>query len=183
MFRPLPMFRRLCSTAGSSQSARAEESSEPPPVPKLQEAASDAGGTYEKITMTEPCTALCCAIPVRRWRLWKSIRANALLGESRSNSLPYLTANGAYTRLDNARRLGTNTLAAENQISANLTLAVPLLAPQRWVQWSQSKANVGATEASNQDARRSVAPGHGAGLSGRGFSEARGRDQRPRPGH
>jgi len=33
-------------------------------------------------------------------------RADALLKETRSASLPYLTANGGYTRLDNYRRLG-----------------------------------------------------------------------------
>jgi outer membrane protein TolC len=71
--------------------------------------------------------------------------------------LPYLTANGTYTRLDNDRMLGTNRLAAKNQLSANLTLAVPLLAPQRWVQWSQAKTNVGTAEASNRDVSRTVA--------------------------
>jgi len=141
----------------AAQIARAQESSEPPPVPKLQDAAADTGSAYEKITMTEAVHRALLRNPSAQVAALEIDRANALLGESRSNSLPYLTANGAYTRLDNARRLGTNTLAAENQISANLTLAVPLLAPQRWVQWSQSKANVGATEASNQDARRSVA--------------------------
>jgi outer membrane protein TolC len=150
-------FAGCAALLASSQSARAEESSEPPPVPNLQEAASDAGGTYEKITMTEAVHRALLRNPSAQVAALEIDRANALLSETRSNSLPYLTANGAYTRLDNARRLGTNTLAAENQISANLTLAVPLLAPQRWVQWSQSKANVGATEASNQDARRSVA--------------------------
>ena len=157
MFSRCLCFAGCAALLASSQSARAEESSEPPPVPKLQEAASDAGGTYEKITMTEAVHRALLRNPSAQVAALEIDRANALLGESRSNSLPYLTANGAYTRLDNARRLGTNTLAAENQISANLTLAVPLLAPQRWVQWSQSKANVGATEASNQDARRSVA--------------------------
>ena len=157
MFSRCLCFAGCAALLASSQSARAEESSEPPPVPNLQEAASDAGGTYEKITMTEAVHRALLRNPSAQVAALEIDRANALLSETRSNSLPYLTANGAFTRLDNARRLGTNTLAAENQISANLTLAVPLLAPQRWVQWSQSKANVGATEASNQDARRSVA--------------------------
>jgi outer membrane protein TolC len=157
MFSRCLCFAGCAALLASSQSARAEESSEPPPVPKLQEAASDAGGTYEKITMTEAVHRALLRNASAQVAALEIDRANALLREARSSSLPYLTANGAYTRLDNARRLGTNTLAAENQISANLTLAVPLLAPQRWVQWSQSKANVGATEASNQDARRSVA--------------------------
>jgi outer membrane protein TolC len=38
-----------------------------------------------------------------------------------------------------------------------LNLTVPLLAPQRWVQWSQASANVKTAEASNQDVTRTVA--------------------------
>jgi outer membrane protein TolC len=84
-------------------------------------------------------------------------RADALLNETRSASLPYLTANGTYTRLDNNRMLATNRIAAKNQLSANLTLTVPLLSPQRWAQWSQANANVKTAEASNRDVSRTVA--------------------------
>ncbi len=141
----------------AAQTARAQEASEPPPVPKLQEAASDAGGTYEKITMTEAVHRALLRNPSAQVAALEIDRADALLKETRSASLPYLTANGGYTRLDNYRRLGTNTIAAKNQLSANLTLAVPLLAPQRWVQWSQGKANVSTAEASNRDVSRTVA--------------------------
>jgi outer membrane protein TolC len=141
----------------ASQGARAQEASEPPPVPQLLEAAPGVSGSYEKITMTEAVHRALLRNPSAQVAALEIDRATALLNETRSNSLPYLTANASFTRLDNARLLGTNTIAAENQLSANLTLAVPLLAPQRWVQWSQGKANVGTAEASNRDVSRTVA--------------------------
>ena len=147
-----------CATLlAASQTALAQESSEPPPVPKLEEASSDAGGSYEKITMTEAVHRALLRNPSAQVANLEIDRATALLNETRSGSLPYLTANAAFTRLDNARLLGTNTIAAENQLSANLTLTAPLLAPQRWVQWSQGKANVKTAEASNRDVSRTVA--------------------------
>jgi outer membrane protein TolC len=153
-------MRKLASCAVlllAAQIAGAEEASEPPPVPKLQEAASDAGGSYEKITMTEAVHRALQRNPSAQIAALEIDRASALLNENRSNSLPFLGANGTYTRIDNDRKLGTNTLAHKNQLSANLTLAVPLLAPQRWVQWSQAKANVKTAEAANQDVSRTVA--------------------------
>jgi outer membrane protein TolC len=156
------LSRCLCLTGCAalltfSPTVRAQETSEPPPVPNLQEAAADAGGSYEKITMTEAVHRALLRNPSAQVAALEIDRASALLNETRSGSLPYLTANGTYTRLDNDRLLGTNRLAAKNQLSANLTLAVPLLAPQRWVQWSQAKANVGTAEASNRDVSRTVA--------------------------
>jgi outer membrane protein TolC len=159
----------VCTTLlGSAGISRADDASEPPPVPKLQEAASDAGGSYEKITMTEAVHRALLRNPSAQVAAFEIDRATALLNESRSTSLPFLTANATYTGLDGNRTTDTGlkdansrpilkTLVARNQLSANLTLAVPLVAPQRWVQWSQAKANVRATEAANQDVSRTVA--------------------------
>ena len=150
----------------AAQTARAQEASEPPPVPKLQDSASDTGSAFEKITMTEAVHRALLRNPSAQIAALEIDRADALLKETRSYSLPYLTANGTYTRLDNDRTttaLGPNntpvtkTLAAKSQLSANLNLTVPLLAPQRWVQWSQGKANLKTAEASNQDVSRTVA--------------------------
>src|SRR5690349_327398 len=59
-------------------------------------------------------------------------RSEAVHAAVRAAWLPSLTASGAYTRLDDDRLLGERTIAAQDQLSASLTLAVPLLAPQRW---------------------------------------------------
>jgi outer membrane protein len=163
--RWLPLAVSSALLAGAP-TARAQEAREPPPVPKLEEAASDAGGTYEKITMTEAVHRALLRNPSAQVAALEIDRASALLSETRSNSLPFLTANATYTGLDGNRNLTsqapdgtlvTRTLVPKNQIAANLTLTVPLLAPQRWVQWSQGKANVSTAEASNRDVSRTVA--------------------------
>src|SRR4051794_14072463 len=57
-------------------------------------------------------------------------RAEAVLDQVRAAWLPSLTASAAYTHLDDDRVLGDRVLAARDQWAGNLTLAVPLLAPQ-----------------------------------------------------
>jgi outer membrane protein TolC len=141
----------------AAQTAHAQEASVPPPLPKLQDAASDTGSAYQKITMTEAVHRALLRNPSAQVAALEIDRADALLKETRSSSLPFLTANATYTRLDNDRLLSGRTLAAKDQLSANLTLAVPLLAPQRWAQWSQATANLRTAEASNQDVSRTLA--------------------------
>jgi outer membrane protein TolC len=84
-------------------------------------------------------------------------RAEALVREARATSLPTLTANGIYTRLDADREFGGRIVSARDQISANLNLTVPLFVPQRWAQWSHARANAQTARASAEDARRQVA--------------------------
>ncbi len=85
-------------------------------------------------------------------------RAEGLLREVRSASFPTLYGNGVYTRLDSARLSTTNTVVIpQNQLQANLSLSLPLLAPQRWVQWKHAGENVDVARFSAEDVRRSVA--------------------------
>jgi outer membrane protein TolC len=88
-------------------------------------------------------------------------RAQALVEQVRSYSLPTLIGNLTYTRLDSDRvaDIGGHptVLAAANQLSGNITLAVPLFSPQRWAQWSHARDNVEVARATAQDARRSLA--------------------------
>jgi outer membrane protein TolC len=103
-------------------------------------------------------------------------RAEGILEETRGASLPTLSANAAYTRLNNDRVAppqvlpvmppppgnGTVTVpltvyAPIGQLGANLTLTVPLIAPRAWVQWSHASDNVDVARASSADVRRTVA--------------------------
>lgn len=84
-------------------------------------------------------------------------RAQALVREARAASLPLLTGTAIYTRLDADRVFGGRVAAAANQEAANINLTVPLLAPQRWMQWSHAKDNVDVARASADDVRRVVA--------------------------
>ena len=83
--------------------------------------------------------------------------ADARLTEARAGSLPTLVGTGVYTRLDSDRKLNGNTIAAADQLSANLNLTVPIIAPQRWAQWSNASANTRAVRATSGDVRRQIA--------------------------
>ena len=83
-------------------------------------------------------------------------RAEAILRELRSPSLPLLTGNAAATRLDAARALGDRILQPRDSVIANLQLTVPLLAPQHWAQWSHAGDQVEVARLSYEDARRAI---------------------------
>lgn len=80
-------------------------------------------------------------------------RAEALVEQARAPSFPTLLGNGTYTRLDAERTPG----AGQNQVSGNVTAAVPVVAPQRWMQWSRAAENAKTTRAAQEDMRRQVA--------------------------
>jgi outer membrane protein TolC len=95
-------------------------------------------------------------------------RADALVTQARAGWLPILIGNGAYTRLDHDRVFsggaggaggssGTRILAAENQLSGNLQLTVPIVAAPAWTATNRAKSGVRIAEASATDVRRQVA--------------------------
>ncbi len=84
-------------------------------------------------------------------------RARALVEEARAPSLPILSGNAAATRIDNQRELGGRVLTPREMLNANLTLAVPLIAPQRWLAWSHAGDQARIAELSLADVRRTVA--------------------------
>jgi len=84
-------------------------------------------------------------------------RSEALVREARAASLPTLTGTGIYTRLDSDRRFGDRVILAKDQISASVTLAVPLIVPQRWASWSHASSNVTTSRAAGEDIKRLTA--------------------------
>jgi outer membrane protein TolC len=136
------------------------------PVPTLQVATPEAT-KFETITLTEAVHRALLRNPSAQVAALELERVGALLEQVRSSSLPSLMVNGTYTRLDSDRTMPTQkpdgtpgpprTLMSKSQLAANANLSLPLLAPQRWVQWSQAAANLRTSEASNQDVRRTVA--------------------------
>jgi outer membrane protein TolC len=84
-------------------------------------------------------------------------RAEAVVREVRSTSLPTLIGNGTYTRLDNDRVLSGRVIAGVDQLAANLTLSVPLINPKGWAAWSHAEDNVAVVRSSEGEARRQVA--------------------------
>jgi outer membrane protein TolC len=98
-------------------------------------------------------------------------RAHGILREVRAAAIPTLSANGLYTRLDADRTTvatvvdpvtGTasnvnRTVQPRDSWTANLQLAIPLIAPQRWVQWEHASEQVEVARFSAEDIRRQVA--------------------------
>ncbi|MEZ4407372.1 MAG: TolC family protein [Polyangiales bacterium] len=84
-------------------------------------------------------------------------RAEALVEAARAASLPTLTANAVYTRLDDDRVLSGRVIAGADQLAANVTLTVPIVAPQRWAQWSHARDNAASARASASESRWLVA--------------------------
>jgi len=84
-------------------------------------------------------------------------RAHALLREVRSFALPTITGNGVATLLDSARTQGTNVLQPRESLSGNVQLALPIVAPQRWVNWSHASEQVDIARLSAADVRRQIA--------------------------
>ena len=84
-------------------------------------------------------------------------RAEALVRQARATSLPTLTGNVIYTRLDLDREFGGRVVAAADQLTANAVLTLPLVVPQRWAQWSHASTNVTTARATTEDVRRQVA--------------------------
>src|SRR5256885_9664278 len=66
-------------------------------------------------------------------------RAHALLREVRSFALPTITGNGVGTLLDSARTDTTGIkVQPRTSLTGNVQLAIPLIAPQRWANWSHA---------------------------------------------
>lgn len=89
-------------------------------------------------------------------------RARALREQIASQSLPTLSANGGYTRLDHDRVIRgqngnpDNIIAARNQTSANLLVALPV-SPKAMGAWSHASDNVHVASLSLEDTQRQVA--------------------------
>src|SRR5437868_9718824 len=91
-------------------------------------------------------------------------RARALVEQTRAGALPQLSANLAYTRIEGDRRSTASSTGAmgmilvpSDQVNANLSLLVPIVATRSWVQWSHAKQNVEVSRANAEDVRRQLA--------------------------
>ncbi|HUJ27802.1 MAG TPA: TolC family protein, partial [Myxococcales bacterium] len=85
------------------------------------------------------------------------LRAEALLEQARAPSMPTLNGFATGTQLDSARRSGGALVTGESTLAANVTLAVPLIAPERWVAWAHASDQVEVARLASQDVARGVA--------------------------
>jgi len=127
-----------------------------PAVPSTQPAAAVAA-TLESVTLDQAIERALQRNPAAQSAALEMDRADALVRQARAASLPTLTGNATYTRLDADRTLGLRLVAARDQLNANLALAVPLVAPGKWVQWSHAKDDAKVIGLSSEEVRRQLA--------------------------
>lgn len=93
-------------------------------------------------------------------------RAEALMRQARASSFPTVTGLGVYTRLDADRAACLappcppgipRVFVPANSLSAQVTVAVPLLAPQRWVTWFHAGDQIDVAKATSEDMARTIA--------------------------
>ena len=131
---------------------------EPPAQPELP-AISEVDGGIATITLTDAIQRALVNNPQLQTAQDEYQRSEALVRQVRATWLPNLGLNALYTRLDSDRKLGASVLSPENQFGANLTLNVPVFVPKAWQNYSISKQNMLAQQASADDERRLVAVG------------------------
>ncbi len=84
-------------------------------------------------------------------------RAQAIVEQVRSGWLPTVAANATYTRLDGDRVLQDRVILGANQLSANLLLTVPILAPRALAATARARESAGIAGGTLVDTRRQVA--------------------------
>jgi len=121
-------------------------------TPSAVHAQAAARREPERVTFAEAVGRAAAQATAAAIALEEVRRSEALLTEARSGSLPLLTGNAGYTRLDASR----GNLIAQDQRNANLSVQVPLVAPSRWSTWAAASEGVNVARASEQDVRRTV---------------------------
>jgi outer membrane protein len=113
----------------------------------------------ERVTFAEAVRRAAAQATAAALALEEVHRSEALLVQARSGSLPLLSGNASYTRLDGDRvQPGSppRILVAREQKNANLNLQAPLVSPSRWATWAAASEGVDVARASEQDVRRTA---------------------------
>lgn len=138
------------ATITAASAVRAEETPAIPP-------SALPSTSMPAITLDEAVKRALARNPTAEVAAQEIRRAEALREQARAGWLPTLYGNGTYTHLDNDRILNGKVALAQNQLTANLTLTVPLVAPKQWTAYARSKENVDVARAGLADARRETA--------------------------
>jgi outer membrane protein TolC len=85
------------------------------------------------------------------------VRAEGLMGQARSASLPLVVLGGSWTLLDHDRILSGRLVQPGSSLQGTATLTVPLLAASRWYSWAHAAEGIDVATLSDADVRRTVA--------------------------
>jgi outer membrane protein len=115
------------------------------------------GQTLERITFEDAITRATTNNPTIRQAAAGIMRAEALLQQVRSRTLPALDANFAVNVIDPVTEFGGNAINPRTQTNTGATFSAPLLTPVRWAERAQAADQVLVAQASSADIRRQIA--------------------------
>lgn len=124
--------------------------------PKLATSGLDRRAPARRVGFREAVRAAMAQNPQIKLAELQVRRAEALVEQARAASLPRVTINATYTRLDADRQIGDRVLQREDALGANLTVALPLVAAGSWAGWYRATGNVRTFEAASADVRRTL---------------------------
>ncbi|HEY4395081.1 MAG TPA: TolC family protein [Polyangia bacterium] len=130
------------SVAAPGAPAEAPQPPEPAPV---------------RLTLNEAVSRALARNPTVAVAVAEIDRADALIKEARAGWYPTLNGYASYTRLDHGRFAAGVQELGINEVAANLTLTVPLVAAPAWANTRLAKDNRRIADASALDVRRQVA--------------------------
>ncbi|HVP61016.1 MAG TPA: TolC family protein [Myxococcaceae bacterium] len=93
-------------------------------------------------------------------------RVGGIMEEIRAASLPTLSVNATYTRLNKDRTFQTSgsdggtenvVVASKDSVNVNGVLSIPIIAPQAWSNWTRAADQLDTSRASARDVQRTVA--------------------------
>ena len=155
----------VATLLASSSSAYAQEAppagSPPPSTPAPAPAPGVTGPGPEtpvppKVSFDEALKRALAKNPQIKSAFGDVRRSEALVEQARGAWLPVLNGNGTFTRLDNDRVLNDRVILAADQLNANLTLGVPIIASRAWAAHARAKENVDVAKMTLEEARRQV---------------------------
>jgi outer membrane protein TolC len=129
----------------------------PPPVAAPAPPAASAPAGVERITFRQAVDRALARNPTVRQAAAEALRAAALVEQARASSLPHVTANASYTRLQRDVRFGSQVITPLGLTSGNATASVPLVDLASWARWAQALDQRRVAELSAADVRRKVA--------------------------
>ncbi|MEA2691626.1 MAG: outer membrane protein, partial [Acidobacteriota bacterium] len=118
---------------------------------------SPPGAPVERVTFKQAVDRALAQNPTVQEAAAEVLRAEALVVQARSRTLPNLAVNGQYTRLDSARTFGSQVFTPAGVTTANGTASVPILDLVSWAAWAHSLDNRKIAELSVADVKRRVA--------------------------
>jgi outer membrane protein TolC len=110
-----------------------------------------------RVTLNDAVAAALARNPTYATALLEVRRADAVVRETKAAWLPTVYGYGSVTHLDGNRVESGNVILAQNELTANVTVTVPLVMTRQWLTTEESRMGADATRATSADVRRLVA--------------------------